>query len=81
MPRGVVDLICHPRGLLAKIPGDMEVVLYVNKAPMGGEHRAKELARELMARCGRRIQRIAVGDNHQGGTVETHLFDSASREE
>lgn len=80
-PRGVVDLICHPRGLLGKIPGDMDVLLYVNKAPMGGEHRAEELAAELLARCGRRIQRIAVGDNHQGGTVEAHLFESVSPEE
>jgi molybdenum cofactor cytidylyltransferase len=80
-PRGVVDLVCHPRGVLAKIPGDMEVVVYVNKAPMGGEHRAAEVAAELLARCGRRVQRVAVGDNHQGGLVEAHLFESAPPEE
>jgi probable selenium-dependent hydroxylase accessory protein YqeC len=75
----VIDLLCHPRGLLSKIPGDMQVLLYVNKAPMGGHHRAaRELAEGILARCGQRIQRVAVGDNRQGGIVELHLAERPS---
>lgn len=81
-PRRVVDLLCHPRGLLSKIPGDMEVALYVNKVPLGQRSRpARELAEAILERCGRRIQRVAVGDNRQGGSVETHLFESGPSEE
>lgn len=80
--RRIVELLCHPRGLLSKIPGDMEVALYVNKVPLGRHHRpARELAEAVLKRCGRRIQRVAVGDNRQGGIVETHLFESGPSEE
>lgn len=73
-PRRVVDLFCHPRGLLSKIPGDVETLVYVNKAPLGMPHpHATALAEELMQWCGLRLRRVAVGDNRQGGLVETFL--------
>jgi probable selenium-dependent hydroxylase accessory protein YqeC len=78
----VVDLLCHPRGLIAKVPGDMELVLYVNKAPLGGERSsAADLARGILGRCGHRVQRVAVGDNRQGGIVEVHASESPARGE
>lgn len=70
-PRRVAELLGHPRGLLRKIPGDMAVSVYVNKAPLGAKHEAsKEFAEEILARCGTRLHRVAVGDNLQGGLVE-----------
>lgn len=78
----IVDLLCHPRGLIAKVPGDMEVVLYVNKAPLGEPRRtAADLARGILGRCGHRVQRVAVGDNRQGGIVEVHATESPARGE
>jgi probable selenium-dependent hydroxylase accessory protein YqeC len=77
-PIRLVDLLRHPRGLLSKIPGDMEVVLYLNKSPLGGERSvARGFARSVLERCGGRVKRIAVGDNLQGGLVETHLSEGA----
>lgn len=76
-PARLADLLCHPRGLLAKIPGDMQVVLYLNKSPLGTERAAvRSFARTVLERCGR-IKRIAVGDNLQGGLVETHLAEGS----
>jgi len=72
-PERVAALIAHPKGLLSKIPGDTEVVAYVNKAPVGAEGKAERFALEVVRRCGRRIKRVAVGDNLQGGLVETFL--------
>jgi probable selenium-dependent hydroxylase accessory protein YqeC len=73
-PRRIVDLFRHPRGLLSKIPGDVEVAVYVNKAPLGSDHaEAIELAREILTHCGSRVRRIALGDNRQGGLVEVFL--------
>jgi probable selenium-dependent hydroxylase accessory protein YqeC len=73
-PRKVADLLMHPRGLLSKIPGDIDVLVYVNKAPLGRDHAAvEELARELLTRCGNRVRRVAVGDNRQGGLVEAFV--------
>jgi len=73
----VADLVAHPRGILAKIPGDMNVSLYVNKAPLGGPHEiALELAQRVFERCGARISRVAVGDNRQGGLVEAFVTES-----
>jgi molybdenum cofactor cytidylyltransferase len=78
-PRRVAELISHPQGLLRKIPGDMEVSLYVNKAPIGSPHApSREFAGEILRRCGERIRRVAVGDNLQGGLVETHTTESAA---
>jgi probable selenium-dependent hydroxylase accessory protein YqeC len=75
----VVDLLAHRRGLLAKIPGDIEVLVYVNKAPLGREHDAARLfAHELLERCGSRIRRVAVGDNLQGGLVEAFLTETGA---
>ncbi len=75
-PRHFVDLLMHPRGLLSKIPGDMHVVVYVNKVPIGREHdSANQLAREILDRCSQRIPRVAVGDNRQGGIVEVFTAD------
>lgn len=77
-PQRLADLVCHPRGLLTKIPGDMEVVIYVNKSPLGGQRRAaREFAEGVLERCGGRVKRIAVGDNLQGGLVETHLHEAS----
>ena len=74
--RLVADLMCHPRGILSKIPGDVEVSVYVNKAPIGAEHHAaNQLALELLRRRGNRILRVAVGDNRQGGLVEAFVLD------
>ncbi len=74
-PGRLADLLCHPRGLLAKIPGDMQVVLYLNKSPLGTERAAaRGFARSVLERCAR-IKRIALGDNLQGGLVETHLAE------
>lgn len=74
-PGRLADLLCHPRGLLAKIPGDMQVVLYLNKSPLGTERSAaRGFARSVLERCAR-IKRIALGDNLQGGLVETHLAE------
>jgi probable selenium-dependent hydroxylase accessory protein YqeC len=71
-PRRVVDLLRHPRGLLSKIPGDVEPLVYVNKVPLGKELPAvKLLAQEILERCGPRIRRIAMGDNRQGGLIGT----------
>ena len=73
----IVELLCHPRGLLAKIPGDMEVLIYVNKCPLGSERAAaRGFARGILRRCGGRVRRVAVGDNMQGGIVETYLPES-----
>ncbi len=77
-PRHIVDLFRHPRGLLSKIPGDVEVLVYVNKAPLGSQHpQATELARSILMQCGTRVRRIAVGDNRQGGLVEAFLLAEA----
>ncbi|MDP6462241.1 MAG: selenium cofactor biosynthesis protein YqeC, partial [Gemmatimonadota bacterium] len=47
------ELLSHPRGILGKIPGDVEVLVYVNKAPMGPAREAvKEFARILLSKCG-----------------------------
>lgn len=74
-PGRLADLLCHPRGLLAKIPGDMQVVLYLNKSPLGTERAAaRAFARTVLERCVR-IKRIALGDNLQGGLVETHVAE------
>jgi probable selenium-dependent hydroxylase accessory protein YqeC len=73
-PGRLAELLCHPRGLLAKIPGDMQVLIYLNKSPLGSERAAaRGFARTLLERCNGRVKRIAVGDNLQGGLVETHL--------
>ncbi len=75
-PSGVVDLLTHPQGLLAKIPGDMELVVYVNKVPLGIEDRpARAFARAVLERCPMRIRRVAIGDNRQGGIVEVFTAD------
>ncbi|MEZ5066603.1 MAG: selenium cofactor biosynthesis protein YqeC [bacterium] len=74
-PRAIATLITHPKGVLTKIPGDMEVVVYVNKAPIGEQAQAARFAQEILRRAGRRIQRVAVGDNLQGGLVETFLAE------
>jgi molybdenum cofactor cytidylyltransferase len=77
-PRRVAKLLGHPRGLLPKIPGDIEVVVYVNKAPLGGEHElSRKFAEEVLRRCGSRIHRVAIGDNLQGGLVETCAREAA----
>ncbi len=77
--RRVVDLLTHPRGLLSKIPGDIEVLVYVNKAPLGREHgAANRFASELLERCGSRIRRVAVGDNRQGGLVEAFVAETGA---
>ena len=77
-PIRLVDLLSHPRGLLSKIPGDMEVMLYLNKSPLGSERApARGFARSVLERCGGRVKRVAVGDNLQGGLVETHLSEGA----
>jgi probable selenium-dependent hydroxylase accessory protein YqeC len=76
--RRLADLLCHPRGLLGKIPGDMELSLYVNKSPLGGEREAaRGFARHVLERCTGRVKRVALGDNLQGGLVETHLHKAA----
>jgi len=75
----VVDLLSHPRGLLSKIPGDIEVVVYVNKAPLGREQEvAHRFAIGLLERCGARIRRVAVGDNLQGGLVEAFVAETGA---
>lgn len=75
-PKRVVDLLRHPRGLLSKIPGDVEPLLYINKAPLGAPHpQATDLAEELLGRCGTRVRRVAIGDNRQGGLVEAFLAE------
>jgi len=72
--RGLADLLCHPRGLLAKIPGDMQVYIYLNKSPMGSERTSgRVFAAEILQRCGIRVKRIALGDNLQGGLIETYV--------
>ena len=72
--RHLADLLCHRRGLLAKIPGDMQVLIYLNKSPIGSERtNARGFAAEVLQRCGSRVKRIAVGDNLQGGLIETHV--------
>jgi len=77
-PHRMADLLCHPRGLLTKIPGDMQVLLYLNKSPLGSERAAvRGFARGLLERCGARVKRVAVGDNLQGGLVETHVSEAA----
>jgi probable selenium-dependent hydroxylase accessory protein YqeC len=76
--RLVVDLLCHERGLLSKIPGDIDVVVYVNKAPLGENHdAAHQLAHEILGRCGERVHRVAVGDNRQGGLVEAFVQEAS----
>jgi probable selenium-dependent hydroxylase accessory protein YqeC len=76
-PTRVAELLGHPRGLLTKIPGDMEVSVYVNKAPLGGEHEpSRTFAEEILQRTSLRIKRVAVGDNLQGGLVETFSPDA-----
>ncbi len=78
-PQRVAELITHPRGLLRKIPGDMEVSLYVNKAPLGSPHTpSREFAQAVLDVCGKRIRRIAIGDNLQGGLVETCTAEPAA---
>lgn len=72
----IARLLTHPRGLLSKIPGDTEVAVYVNKAPIGAEGSAQEFALEVLRRCGRRIHRVAVGDNRQGGLVSAYLAET-----
>ena len=72
----VARLLTHPRGLLSKIPGDTEVAVCVNKAPIGAEGSAQEFAQEVLRRCGRRIHRVAVGDNRQGGLVSAYLAET-----
>jgi probable selenium-dependent hydroxylase accessory protein YqeC len=75
----VVDLLTHPRGLLSKIPGDIELLVYVNKAPLGRDHKsANRLANSILERCGSRIRRVAVGDNRQGGLVEAVVAESGA---
>jgi len=77
-PRRVAKLLGHPRGLLPKIPGDIEVSVYVNKAPLGGEHElSRKFAEEVLRRCGSRVRRVAIGDNLQGGIVETFALEAA----
>jgi probable selenium-dependent hydroxylase accessory protein YqeC len=78
--RLIVELICHPRGLLNKIPGDIAVAIYVNKAPLGRNMDcAREFAEQVLKRCGTRVQRVAVGDNLQGGLVETFGVEIGTR--
>ncbi|GJM45465.1 MAG: hypothetical protein DHS20C21_23070 [Gemmatimonadota bacterium] len=78
-PGRVAQLLGDRRGLLPKIPGDMEVSVYVNKTPLGGEHEpSRNFAEEVLANCGSRIHRVAVGDNLQGGLVETFSLESTS---
>ena len=73
-PRKLVDLLRHPRGILSKIPGDVEALVYVNKVPFGKEvPQVMLLAREILERCAPRIRRIAVGDNRQGGLFGAFL--------
>jgi probable selenium-dependent hydroxylase accessory protein YqeC len=80
-PARVVDLLTHPRGLLSKIPGDIEILVYVNKAPMGSEHgAANRFARDFLDRCPSRIRRVAVGDNRQGGIVEVFTSEDPDPE-
>jgi probable selenium-dependent hydroxylase accessory protein YqeC len=77
-PGRVADLLSHPRGLLSKIPGDIQVLIYVNKAPLGSSHGAANLfARTILTRCSSRIRRVAIGDNRQGGIVEVFTADEA----
>jgi probable selenium-dependent hydroxylase accessory protein YqeC len=72
----VADLIAHRKGILSKIPGDITVSVYVNKAPLGRAHDlAMELAKGIFERGGARISRVAVGDNRQGGLVEAFLAE------
>ncbi len=76
-PRRVVDLLRHPGGVLSKIPGDIETLVYVNKVPLGAPHpEAAQLAEEILHRCGPRVRRVAVGDNRQGGLVEAFVADA-----
>ena len=78
MPEPVVR---HPRGILAKIPGDVEALVYVNKVPFGKEvPQVMLLVREILDRCGTRIRRIAVGDNRQGGLFGAFLSQAQARE-
>jgi len=78
-PSRVAQLLGHPRGLLPKIPGDIEVSVYVNKAPLGGEHEpSQRFASEILDRCGSRVRRVAVGDNLQGGLVEAFTLESTT---
>ena len=77
-PSRVADLLSHPRGLLSKIPGDIEVLVYVNKAPLGSSHgAANQFARTILERCSARVRRVAIGDNRQGGIVEVFTADEA----
>jgi probable selenium-dependent hydroxylase accessory protein YqeC len=58
-PRRLADLLCHPRGLLGKIPGDMELLLYVNESPLGGEReRARDFASHVLERGKGRVKRV-----------------------
>lgn len=76
-PHRIADLLCHRRGLLAKIPGEMEVSVYLNKSPIGGERTlARGFAQLLFERCGGRVKRVAFGDNEQGGLVEVLVSDT-----
>ena len=78
--RLLVELICHPRGILSKIPGDITVGIYVNKAPLGQKiDCAREFAERILKRCSGRVHRVAVGDNRQGGLVETFGVELSSR--
>lgn len=78
-PHRIADLLCHRRGLLAKIPGDMDLSVYLNKSPIGGERAlARAFGQLLLERCSGRVRRVALGDNEQGGLVEVLVADAAA---